>query len=150
MLFRCVAPYFILFTDRAWAAVAIKLWMCMPAEGFYCYFCSCSLWEQGKSFSALEGKVLVLTKDPCFWGDSVVTVFLGNLPWFVSASLTWNLITFNKQFYSNIPNATIHILSSSLGPLGLPGIPASVMTIHSESTCWRSSICWSSANLTLL
>lgn len=89
-----------------------------------------------------RGKVLVLTRDLCFWSDSATTVLLVNLPWFVSAFLAWTPILFNKQLYSNIPSTMSYLLSWSLGYQGLPGIPASMPTIHSKSTCWRPSICW--------
>lgn len=109
MLFQYVVPHFILFTHRPWAARAIKLWMCMPVEGFYCCFCSCFLWEQGKSMRG-TGSKSVLTRDLCFWSNSVVTVLLGNLPWFVSASLIWTSTIFNKHFYSYIPNSSSFVI----------------------------------------
>lgn len=57
----------------------------------------------------------------------------------------WTPLVFNKQTCSNIPNTVSHPPSWFLDHQGLPGMPASMLTMHSKSTCWRSSICWSSA-----
>lgn len=133
MLVWCIGPYFILFAHRAWAS-----------RRFLLLFLLVSCESKEKVCVCVWG-ILVLTRDLCFWSNSVVTVLLENLPWFVPASLTQTPTIFNKQFYSNFTNTMIHLLSWSLGHQGLPGIPASMLTIHSKSTGWRPSICWGSA-----
>lgn len=108
--------------------------MCMPV-GFYCSFCSCFPWEEGEKKRVW--KILFFNRDFCFGS---YTAFKG-LTLFFSDSLNWTPLIFNKQICGNIPNTMSHLLSWLLGHQGLPGMPASVLTMHNESTCWRSSIC---------
>lgn len=117
--------------------------MSMPVEGFYCCFCSCFPWEEEEKKKVW--KILDFNRDFCFRSETGVTLLLRNLPLFVSASLIWTLLIFNKHIYSNIRNTMCHLISWSIGHQVLPGMPASMLTMHSKSTCWRSSICWVSA-----
>lgn len=90
-------------------------------------------------------KILFFNRDFCFRSETRVIPLLGNLPWFISASLTWTPLIFNKQMCNNIPNTMSYLLSWFLGHHGLPGMPAPMLIMHSIPTCWRSSICWVSA-----